>query len=489
MANIGLVSPGVKVREVDLTVGRIDSIMDMTGAIVGPFPKGPVGEAIQVDNEQDLIDLYGKPISSDRQYEYWYTASNYLNYGGILRVVRSDGANIRNANVGGMPTTHPTGIGSTDSLKIKSYEDYKNNFETTSSYRLAARNPGHWAEGLKVAYIDGAADQQLLVGHHAVNQTSVGAAVTQAFPANTIIAGLGTTSVADGYLQGIITGTGTSTIDVKVCNRVSAAGSIFPVSYVENGVYSFKVGTATSVGAGAHAIPGALGLSFCTSSSTIANPKAGLGTVSSIIEEKDWYEEQYIQLKNGAVQWKSIADKPGTSRFAQQRNSANDQLHIVVIDDKGTISGNTGTILESHTFLSMAKELVNTFGLQNYYKDFIADQSDYIFVGIATGNGVNSSGIQTAFTKTDTNNVWGQDTQDVTFNVLGNTMYTLAGGRDYSSGGDYAADTHIAGYNVSLGELMAGYELFENEAEYSINLLAFACDCSLSPMMPGPFNR
>ena len=178
MANIGLVSPGVKVREVDLTVGRIDSIMDMTGAIVGPFPKGPVGEAIQVDNEQDLIDLYGKPISSDRQYEYWYTASNYLNYGGILRVVRSDGANIRNANVGGMPTTHPTGIGSTDSLKIKSYEDYKNNFETTSSYRLAARNPGHWAEGLKVAYIDGAADQQLLVGHHAVNQTSVGAAVT-----------------------------------------------------------------------------------------------------------------------------------------------------------------------------------------------------------------------------------------------------------------------------------------------------------------------
>ena len=36
MAGIGLVSPGVKVREVDLTVGRIDSISDQTGAIVGP---------------------------------------------------------------------------------------------------------------------------------------------------------------------------------------------------------------------------------------------------------------------------------------------------------------------------------------------------------------------------------------------------------------------------------------------------------------------
>jgi len=467
MANIGLVSPGVKVREVDLTVGRIDSISDTTGAIVGPFPQGPVGEAIQIDNEQDLLDFYGKPISSDRQYEYWYTASNYLNYGGILRVVRSDGGNLRNANVGGMPVTHPTGIGSTDNLKIKSYEDYIDNYETSSGYRLAARNPGSWAEGIKVAYIDGAADQQLLVGHHAVNKISVGVAVTQAFPANTIIAGVGTTSVADGYLQGIVTGTGTSTVDVKVLNRVSAAGTIFPVDYVENGVYSFKVGTATSVGQ--YGVVGASGLSFCANNSTIAAPATGLSTVSSIISEKDWYEEQYIQLKNGAVQWKSIADKPGTSTFANQRNSANDELHIVVIDDKGSISGNTGTILETHTFMSKAKDSVNTFGLQNYYKDFIADQSDYIFVGVATGNGVNASGIQTVFTATDTNNVWGQDAQDVTFNVLGNTMYELQGGRDYSIGGDNTVA--VGGYNVSLGEIMGGYEIFENEADYSVNYL------------------
>ena len=119
--------------------------------------------------------------------------------------------------------------------------------------------------------------------------------------------------------------------------------------------------------------------------------------------------------------------------------------------------------------MSKAKDSVNTFGLQNYYKDFVADQSDYIFVGVATGNGVNSSGIQTAFTATDTNNVWGQDAQDVTFNVLGNTMYTLAGGRDYSIGGDNTAA--IGGYNVSLGEIMGGYEIFENEADYSVNYL------------------
>ena len=91
MAGIGLVSPGVKVREVDLTVGRIDSISDQTGAIVGPFERGPVLEPLLIENEQDLIDLFGKPSLNDRHYEYWYTASNYLQYGGVLRVVRADG--------------------------------------------------------------------------------------------------------------------------------------------------------------------------------------------------------------------------------------------------------------------------------------------------------------------------------------------------------------------------------------------------------------
>ena len=42
-----------------------------------------------------------------------------------------------------MPTTHPTGIGSTSSLKIKSFEDYQNNYEDADTHiDYAARNPG-----------------------------------------------------------------------------------------------------------------------------------------------------------------------------------------------------------------------------------------------------------------------------------------------------------------------------------------------------------
>ena len=40
--SLNLVSPGVKVREVDLTIGRVDGANDQVGAIAGPFEKGPV---------------------------------------------------------------------------------------------------------------------------------------------------------------------------------------------------------------------------------------------------------------------------------------------------------------------------------------------------------------------------------------------------------------------------------------------------------------
>ena len=400
-----------------------------------------------------MIDLFGKPISSDRQYEYWYTAANYLQYGGILRVVRADGATLNNANVGAV------GVASTSSLKIKSFEDYQNNYEDNVSYRLAARNPGSYANGMKVAYIDGAADQTLHVTPHVVSRVAVGMGVTQ--PISGTIVGPGTTSTADGYVQGIITGVGSSTIDVKVVNRVSAAGTIFPVTYTENGIFAFTTGTKTS-----NTLPGPGLLISGFSGSTIADPDAGISTCATVFQADDWYDNQFIQLKNGALQWKEIAEKPGTSGYAAARNGSNDELHIVVIDDSGKISGTTGAILEKFTFLSKADDAVDSFGSKIYYKDFISEKSDNIFVGVATGNGSISSGFTTAFTRTSAaQNTWSQDAQDVDFNFGGNILYELQGGKDYSG-----VSTE-GGYSCSLGSIMGGYEIFENEAEYSVNFL------------------
>jgi hypothetical protein len=110
--SLNLVSPGIKVREIDLTVGRIDAVNDQVAAIAGPFLRGPIGQPVLVETEQDLLNTFGKPSNTDGQYEYWLTASSYLSYGGTLRVIRSDDDELINAHAG-------VG-GSSVTLKIKS---------------------------------------------------------------------------------------------------------------------------------------------------------------------------------------------------------------------------------------------------------------------------------------------------------------------------------------------------------------------------------
>ena len=113
-------SPCVLVREVDLTVGRAENVLDNIGAVAGPFPLGPVNEAIDITTEQELINTFGKPLSTDSQYEYWMSAASYLSYGGVLKVVRAAGSDLANANAGvGMAATAMTGAG-----RIDNYDDY-----------------------------------------------------------------------------------------------------------------------------------------------------------------------------------------------------------------------------------------------------------------------------------------------------------------------------------------------------------------------------
>ena len=150
---LNLASPGIVVREVDLTVGRVDTASDKVGALVGPFAKGAVNLPILVENEQDLLDNFGKPSSTDKHYEYWMVASSYLSYGGALRIVRADDDDLKNSF-----------SGTAGSIKIKSTEHYNDlgyDGSTITNVTVAARNPGSWANGLKVAIIDSFADQVL----------------------------------------------------------------------------------------------------------------------------------------------------------------------------------------------------------------------------------------------------------------------------------------------------------------------------------------
>ena len=524
---LNLVSPGVKIREVDLTVGGITAANNQVGAIAGPFQKGPVDVPILIETENDLLNTFGKPISSDAQYEYWLGASSYLSYGGVLRVVRCDGTALNNAN--------STGIGSTagTTLKIKSKEDYDNNQTTATTWAWAARTPGSWSNNLKVCVVDAAADQRIAIGTFGLN---VGYAVTAAFSRS--VAGVGTVTTETGVLKGIIAKVNSGSIDVKVTAKSSGAGStVFTeTSYSEGSVNAFGAGNIkivdnsgnfvkieeasvsrfygvisigstvinpidastnlpSTITAGQFIVPAnaadnavlASGTTYTVGVGTTINGGAtqtalglgssalGTGTIQfavlnvassgeTIAAPSDWYNEQTLGLTNSTVYWRNIAPRPRTSEYSSQRNGRNDELHIVVIDDSGEVTGIPGNILEKYTNVSKAYDAKISPSEANYYKNIISENSQYIFPGfspIGTPSKFSTvSGVTSA-----SNTAWGLAAQDNTFNVIGATIYNLTGGKDYSG------TNNVGGYSVGLSDVISGYRNFTNPAEYRINFL------------------
>ena len=70
---------------------------------------------------------------------------------------------------------------------------------------------------------------------------------------------------------------------------------------------------------------------------------------------------------------------PGTSAQAAAAGASNDEIHIVVVDSGGEITGTKNTILEIFPYLSKARDSVDALGNSNHYKDYIFNNSKYIY--------------------------------------------------------------------------------------------------------------
>jgi len=445
-------SPGVLIREVDLTVGRAENVLDNIGAIAGPFSIGPVNEPVQINTQQEYINTFGQPLSTDRQYEYWMTGSEFLSYGGVLKVVRIGGGALANSNAG-------VGIASTSSLRIDNYDDYEENHRNDTTFYYAARNPGRWARSMKVCFIDNAADQ--IIGIATTNPSALGAVVGNGVTSalsSVILPGAGTTTEFNGYLKGIITGVTTdavnsnSTVEVKVVARVSSAGTTYLLDYQQsNPAAAFEASDS---------------LNFVNSSGITT----GTSTASSIL---DWYDEQTLGLTNSTIYWKSLAPRPVSSNYSSSRNGGGDGLHVVVVDDTGTITGIQGNLLEKHLNLSKALDASadGEAPTKTYYKDYIANGSEQIWAGYSPANEADAywgtaplaTGFSTDFVAyTTAEGIWGQEAQDVRFSAVGNVSYTLGGGEDYQAGG---------GMDATLGDLVTGYGYFDNKDEIEVDYI------------------
>lgn len=133
---------------------------------------------------------------------------------------------------------------------------------------------------------------------------------------------------------------------------------------------------------------------------------------------------------------------PGTSTYASTVGGSADEMHVIVIDEDGVISGVAGTILEKFAFVSQARDAKAFDGSTNYYKQVINATSKYIWwmdhiAGLAdAGNAASGSTFTTMTTA---------------------TTVSLAGGAD--------------GTDLDVGDIDTGFQLFNDAETVDVNLL------------------
>ena len=136
-----LESPGVEIQERDLTIGSIETVEVNVGAIAGAFTKGPVLKPVRISSEAQLIEQFGEP--SEGNATTWWTAASFLQYGGVLDVVR--------IATSGQLTASDDNVTSPYTLSIPTIEVYESTYAgaTANPFKWAARNPGNESKCFK----------------------------------------------------------------------------------------------------------------------------------------------------------------------------------------------------------------------------------------------------------------------------------------------------------------------------------------------------
>ena len=146
----------------------------------------------------------------------------------------------------------------------------------------------------------------------------------------------------------------------------------------------------------------------------------------------------------------SFDSAPGTSDYAISigKSGANDELHVAVIDEDGLLTGTAGTVLETFAYVSQGSDAKKSDGTTNYYKDVINNNSKYIW-----------------WTDHNTNLA---EAGSLVSSVAGNSFTTHTGAMEASLAGGSDDNAPTA------GEIVLGYDLFEDAETVDVNLL-FAC--------------
>jgi len=168
------VSPGVVIRESDLSNAVVVGAQAIVAAVASTFRTGPVGKITKIGSERELIDTFGTPAEANAA--DWLVASEFLRYGGQLAVVRAE-TGVLNATKSG------TGVLVAD----------KDAFDAgVTSEKFAARYAGADGNNLRVVIVDRGPDYTitktahgLSVGGTYTDDSAVGHEVYEVVNANT----------------------------------------------------------------------------------------------------------------------------------------------------------------------------------------------------------------------------------------------------------------------------------------------------------------
>ena len=389
-----LVSPGVHVREIDLT-NVVPAVSTSIGAIAGPFERGPVSTVTAISSEQELVQVFGKPNGSN--FEFWFTASSFLQYGDALRVVRAE-SGIVNA------------VASGSAVLIRDTDHYLNAYSTgqASVGEWAARTAGTWANGIGVsicatatAFEENLGSSNQTTGEDAAGSTTIGVDDGTAFSVGDLISFSSADASSDPTLFTFNTGD---------------EGNEYEITAISSNDLTVR----------------------------LKDDPNGSG-VQAIIPDNSFIRRRwrFYDLFDAA---------PGTSDWATANGrGTGDELHVCVYDTTGDITGfdvdvagnRTNGIIE--VFANMSKNPVakTAQGGGNYYPDVIFRQSNYIYWMDHTSAGTN----------------WGTDTTSAYTAVNAPVVVTLTSGTDdYSvTAGELAlaydkfADTESLDINLVLG--------------------------------------
>ena len=459
-----LVSPGVHVREIDLT-NVVPAVATSIGAIAGAFEKGPVGSVTTITSEEQLVQTFGKPQTTSNQFETFFSATNFLQYGDNLKVVRAESA-ILNA-------------GANSGILIRDDDHYESSFQDGSGSHgeWAARTAGTHGNSLGVdicasarAFAQPLGSLNLVNGAGAIGDLEI--TVDDQDRSNATISvgdiiSFQTASAVVATVAGAITvATKNLVVDgnsgtIVVGDRVLGAG-------ISDGDVVVKVATITDqqnlVLDKSIIVANDIPLVFSKDTQVESKGEeyevtAVSGEVLTIklLDDPAGAGLQTIIPDNSLItrRWRFsdlFDEAPGTSSWSiANARGEKDEIHVAVYDTVGDITGSavgvvgqrTAAVIERFANMSKNPNGKTAQGSNNYYSDVIFAQSGFIYWTDHLAAGSN----------------WGTD-------IASGTDYTLVSGIDVSTltGGtdDYA---------TTNGEIALAYDKFADTESLDINLV------------------